>query len=1068
VCGSKGTQTSSTTYTPPPQVTANYNTLTNLALQNAATPFTPYTGEMVAGLTPTQQAGISNINAATAEAQPYYQAGAGLVANASMPFSQQNLNQYMSPYISNVANTTLANLNETNAQQQQQLLGNTIQQGAFGGDRGGIAQAELARQQNLATGQTLANIYQGGYGQALGELNTQQQLGLAAGQELGALGAGAQSAALQGGQSQMSAGATQQAVQQAQDTAAQQQFQAQQAYPFQQEQLLANILLGVGGQSGGTALTSQPVGNIGSSLIGGLLAAGQVFPMSDERVKENIEPVGKTFDGQNIYKYNYKGTPTTQLGLIAQEVEHHHPSAVHKTAEGIRTVDYDAATAPAAERGHFAYGGMPDWMGGGVKGHESGRPHFALTGGVEAQYGYDIPYTDQPTGGAAKALTLGDVMRIKSLGRSPSGRTNIPQSTPKIDDSSIDPTKILQNAVTNPTAKSNLQSWVNGLNPFKVGTAPLNNPSDYIMPTNAPSPTQTANAWAGQEFASGGLVGRKGYAGDDGSTGGVAPYADPEALATSLGQQYQQLNAAPDPNKPRTLAEMLVGHPLSDEANLGVLAAGLGMLGGKSQVFGINVGEGAEQGLGTYYNALKAKRDFQNQLLQRQEEAQRNYISGQQIPISQEEAAAQMLRAKADVVTTTTNALASIRGLYHLDADRKVVVGPNDEVLTLDQYRNSVAANLKAITNNLITDDQINRLTDPSLLPRISSTPAPKALGGPATGKDQASSSDSTDDAQPVKVAQAAPSTVTDVPADSGSDKKNPSAALDYDALAQQALDRYNFARQHPSFSNSEDIQKKAMEDFKTFSALSPTISAQAREIAAKDEFAKQDAQNRANQVKAFSDDTSKFFSTEGYDQNMQLLDTLNNIYQKVESNRLSDLRADIAGYMKSFGIQKFAGMDLDQIQSANDTAIKAATTEAMQEVQSQLNRAPASGLRVAQKTVAMPNLAPGTRYQLLQNSYAELEQEKDARLAWLNAGKPEPDAFMANWKMQKGNDLPTYRQKIADTKMKEMFPGMNMEDILNKPKSVLDDQQTTSGATPTFYYGNGQLVKPLVKRNDR
>ena len=853
----------------------------------------------------------------------------------------------------------------------------------------------------------------------------------------------------------MSAGATQQAVQQAQDTAAQQQFQAQQAYPFQQEQLLANILLGVGGQSGGTALTSQPVGNIGSSLIGGLLAAGQVFPMSDERVKENIEPVGKTFDGQNIYKYNYKGMPTTQLGLIAQEVEHHHPSAVHKTPEGIRTVDYDAATGSAAERGHFADGGVPDWMGGGVKGHESGRPHFALTGGVEAQYGYDIPYTDQPTGGAAKALTLGDVMRIKSLGRSPSGRSNIPQSTPKIDDSSIDPTKILQNAVTNPTAKSNLQSWVNGLNPFKVGTAPLNNPSDYIMPTNAPSPTQTATAWAGQEFASGGLVGRKGYAGDDGSTGGVAPYADPEALATSLGQQYEQLNAAPDPNKPRTLAEMLVGHPLSDEANLGVLAAGLGMLGGKSQVFGINVGEGAEQGLGTYYNALKAKRDFQNQLLQRQEEAQRNYISGQQIPIGQTEAASQMLRAKADVVTTTNNALSNIRGLYKLNADGTGVVGPNDEPLTFDQYRRSVAAYFKSVTNNMLNDDQINRLTDPTLLPVKSTVPTPKASGGSATGG--SSSDDSSEDAEPVKVAQAAPSTMTDVPADSGT------PALDYDALAAQALERYNNARQHPNFPNSDEMQKRAMEDYKTFSALSPKIQAQQRDISGQAKFAEQQAQNRADQIKEFSDDTRKFFSTEGYDQNLQLLDTLNNLYQHVEGNKLSDLKADIAGYMRSFGIQKFAGMDLGQIQSANDTAIKAATAEAMQEVQSQLNRAPSSGLRVAQKTVAMPTLAPGSRYQLLQNAYAELEQEKDARLAWLASGKPDPDAFLANWKMQKGNDLGTYRQKIADSKMKNMFSGMGegeVKELLNRPNSALGQTDANAGVKPTFEFVDGQLVK--------
>ena len=72
MCGSKGTATTTSTYSPPPQVQANYDMLSAQAQQVAATPFTPYTGEMVAGLTPSQQAGIQNVNASAAEAQPYY------------------------------------------------------------------------------------------------------------------------------------------------------------------------------------------------------------------------------------------------------------------------------------------------------------------------------------------------------------------------------------------------------------------------------------------------------------------------------------------------------------------------------------------------------------------------------------------------------------------------------------------------------------------------------------------------------------------------------------------------------------------------------------------------------------------------------------------------------------------------------------------------------------------------------------------------------------------------------------------------------------------------------------
>ena len=78
-----------------------------------------------------------------------------------------------------------------------------------------------------------------------------------------------------------------------------------------------------------------------ASLGGGLLGL-----FSDERLKEDIEKVGKTDDGQNIYTYQYKGDPssTTHMGLLAQEVEKKHPEAVGEVG-GYKTVRYDLATS---------------------------------------------------------------------------------------------------------------------------------------------------------------------------------------------------------------------------------------------------------------------------------------------------------------------------------------------------------------------------------------------------------------------------------------------------------------------------------------------------------------------------------------------------------------------------------------------------------------------------------------------------------------------------------------------------------------------------------------------------
>lgn len=81
----------------------------------------------------------------------------------------------------------------------------------------------------------------------------------------------------------------------------------------------------------------------------GSLGGAAIGLLSDERVKDDIEKVGETDDGQNIYTYTYKHDPskTTHMGLLAQEVEEKHPEAVGSIG-GIKTVRYDLATKDAS------------------------------------------------------------------------------------------------------------------------------------------------------------------------------------------------------------------------------------------------------------------------------------------------------------------------------------------------------------------------------------------------------------------------------------------------------------------------------------------------------------------------------------------------------------------------------------------------------------------------------------------------------------------------------------------------------------------------------------------------
>jgi hypothetical protein len=116
-------------------------------------------------------------------------------------------------------------------------------------------------------------------------------------------------------------------------------------------------LLGTLGQIGGAIKGAEVLGSAAAGAGEGIGALMAMLPFSDRRLKDDIEKIGKTFDGQDIVRYRYKGEPATQIGLIAQDVEKHHPGAVG-LAGGYRTVDYRKATEDAADRGHFAGGGL--------------------------------------------------------------------------------------------------------------------------------------------------------------------------------------------------------------------------------------------------------------------------------------------------------------------------------------------------------------------------------------------------------------------------------------------------------------------------------------------------------------------------------------------------------------------------------------------------------------------------------------------------------------------------------------------------------------------------------------
>ena len=458
VCGgsSSSNQTTTNSSSPPPQTLANYQGLVNRATSVANTPYTPYPGEQVAPLSNQTNTGLSNLDKYAYTAQPYYnqagqmvtqgagmnQTAAGMTQQAAAPvtptsYSGSAVGQFMNPYTADVIQATQNQFNNQNQQQAQFLNSQNIGAGAFGGDRAGISQAILANQQQAAQAPVIAGLNQSNYNQALAEFNNQQQTGLGAqefnAQQLGQMGAqfgnlgtaygnlgtsygniggAAQTAGLGGAGAQIQGGMIPQAEQQGVDTSLQNTWNQGQAYPFQTTGFLGNVIEGIGSQTGGTGSTTTPgpsgasqalgagtaLAGIGSNLFGAGGPLASLLPFSDIRTKENVVPVGKTFDGQTIHRFNYKGDPRTQIGLVAQEVEQHHPEAVHQGLGGLKQLDYEAATS-GSER--------PSRQGGGGLGSVSPGSIYDLGVGKQFSPQGALAMMDPASGAGAGTGRLG-------------------------------------------------------------------------------------------------------------------------------------------------------------------------------------------------------------------------------------------------------------------------------------------------------------------------------------------------------------------------------------------------------------------------------------------------------------------------------------------------------------------------------------------------------------------------------------------------------------------------------------------------------------------------------------
>ncbi len=399
--GSNSTVTDTTnTVAPNAEASRAYSDLMARALGVSQTPYEAFSGEEVAPINATQQAGIGNISSFASRFAPFGQQAGENIAGGTSAVNANDIAQYYDPYQQSVIDSTMADFDTMNKRANSITTGNAASANALGGNRVGVAQALTQEGQTRTQAPVIAGLRSKGFQNAEEMANAQKTRQLQGGQA--ELAGGLNTAG-----AQLAAGTTEQQTKQAQDTQARADFFQQQGYPFATAQWLASIVLPTGSQMGSTTSghsnVQGPEPNQWMQLAGAGLGAAAAF--SDRRLKENVKEVGELHDGQKVYRYNFKGDPKTQIGLISQEVEKTHPDAVGKRA-GFGTVDYDAATADAVKRFYggriagFASGGSP-FAGGWV-------PDAQVQGHPLQAQEYKIPkMADMPkdqTGGMGKSI----------------------------------------------------------------------------------------------------------------------------------------------------------------------------------------------------------------------------------------------------------------------------------------------------------------------------------------------------------------------------------------------------------------------------------------------------------------------------------------------------------------------------------------------------------------------------------------------------------------------------------------------------------------------------------------
>ena len=301
-------------------------------------PFQAYTGQRVAQLDPYEiQAGNIYQNQIVPQAGQLAGIGQDIATAGAQTYDAATAQAYANPYENQVVSGALGDLREAYGQTQKSMNASAIGAGAFGGSRQGIENVLGAERYMDTVGDTSARLRQAGFESGANRFMADrgaQMSGLGA--KLGA--AQSQISGLQQASAGLAGFGTQaRGIAQAGLAEGYRDFIEEREFGGNQVKQMIGALSGAPIRSYGeerTGYTTTPVA--GPSTFGQVAGAFAAMN-SDIRLKDDINLVGKSPSGINIYTFKYKGDDKTYQGVMAHQV----PEASFVGDDGYLKVNYN-------------------------------------------------------------------------------------------------------------------------------------------------------------------------------------------------------------------------------------------------------------------------------------------------------------------------------------------------------------------------------------------------------------------------------------------------------------------------------------------------------------------------------------------------------------------------------------------------------------------------------------------------------------------------------------------------------------------------------------------------------